>query len=455
MRFYQILNEATLTPAVLKSIDSKSKQLRYVILINKIKAGGEFLTKDGQKIKIDQSILPELEEHAKTGFTKFPSTFQLPLIGGGSITSGKLEKTVDFGGQSGGDKFNRGELAEGWHALAAFVRLIKRPSEDITYQDLIQFLPRIQNEKAFTITAKETENPKIADEFSLFIALKPGTWAAFTKPELAQKDKVMSKLINTIIADANKDTARYADDYASNNKVDSIEIVGDGVSGETTTKSDIIFKNKGEVVKVRPYSIKAGSVKQIHQVGGGGIDSKNAAYATPEERYRILADDVFGVNGRASLADISGAKEAIIKAASTDDFDGRVKAQNIAYGEATRSLSRKLSTDAGDRKFLKTLVVGLKYMLQRDEPEVILKQFDVKGTHILDGRKLDGLFEQGFDLDVKKGSQAGGLPYIDIFDAKTKANLLRIRTYNSKGYLRNYFEKGPLFVQLTQIRGDH
>lgn len=466
MRFYEILNEggSGLAPKVLASFAKIQGGTfpRQEILINKVRKGDDFLTTDEDedgnyiKVKIDKSILPELEkafnsrEEGSSGSMNFPTDF--PLVGGGTIRGSKLAKTGEFGGTAGGDKINRGELAEGWHALAAFVRIITRPSKDITIQDLLPFIPKIKNGQEYVAEPKEVDSD-VVDKFTLYIALKKGTWDAFQQPEKALADKVFKKLAQVIVDDANKDTGRYADDYASNNKVDAVDIVGDGVSGETQTKTDIVFKYKGETVKVRGYSIKAGDVAQIHQVAGGGVDQTKAGFANPQERYRILADEVFGVNGRALIADISGAKNEIILAASTNDYQGRAKAQNIAYAEAAKSLKQKLSTDTGDKKFLQTFVAGLKYMLRRDEEGVLLKQFSEKGTYILDAELLNKLYEEeGFDLDVKLGKQGNGLPYIDIFDVASKLNLLRIRTYKAKEYLRNYYEKGKLFSQLTRIR---
>ena len=379
----------------------------------------------------------------------------------GKDTTQVVAKTIYKGaitGAAAADKgkvdFNRGEVAEGWHALAAFVRLIARPSRDVTLDDVKKFIPNVENGKTYKLPVSDVENKELSDEFHVTISLKPKQWAAFKQPDEVLKDPEMSKIVSDIVADANSETGRRADVYATNGKYDLVRVIGDGVSGETETKTDINFENETEK-KFRGYSIKAGTTSQIHQVGGGGVkDARGQKKATPEERYTILQDELFGVHGRARIADIGQAKSEYLKAAQDESVEGRLLAQETAYRAAVSSINQKLQNDDDEKSFVRTLAVALKYFQSRDDDTILLKQFTGRGVYILDPKRFDTLHEKGLDL-VAQYNDTKANPEIDIIDAKSNKMLIRFRTYKtSAGYMRNYIEKGPLFVELTNLKSN-
>ena len=348
--------------------------------------------------------------------------------------------------------FNRGEITEGYHALAAFVRLQARPTRNITLEEVIKWIPKIKNGETFKLPVKDAENKEISDEFHVTISLKPGTWAAFQNPTEALKDEETLAIAKDVVDDANDETGRRADVYATNGRYDLVRVIGDGVSGETETKTDINFENETEK-KYRGYSIKAGTTNQIHQVGGGGVvDARGKKKATPEERFRILQDDLFGVHGLARLADLSKAKAKYLKTARDESLQGRLAAQEIAYREAVNSINDKLASDDGEKTFVKTLAKALKFFLARDDDSILLKQFSGKGTFILDPKRFDELHNKGLDL-VAEYVQGMANPQITIKDKFSNKELITFRTYKaSSGYMRNYIEKGELFKELTDIK---
>jgi hypothetical protein len=376
---------------------------------------------------------------------------------GKDVTS-VVAKTIFKGaitGAAAADKgkvdFNRGEVAEGWHALAAFVRLIARPSRDITIEDVKKYIPNIENGKTYKLPVSDVENKELSDEFHVTISLKPKQWSAFKQPDEVLKDREMSKIVSDIVLDANSETGRRADVYATNGKYDLVRVIGDGVSGETETKTDINFENETEK-KFRGYSIKAGTTSQIHQVGGGAVkDSTKGKKATPETRYNILQNELFGVHGRARIADISKAKENYLEAAQDESVPGRLHAQEIAYRAAVSNINQRLQGDDEEKTFVRTLAVALKYFQSRDDDTILLKQFTGKGVYILDPKRFDKLHEMGLDL-VAQYVDTKANPELEILDAKSNKTLITFRTYkSSSGYMRNYIEKGPLFVELTNL----
>lgn len=340
--------------------------------------------------------------------------------------------------------FNAGEVAEGIHAVAAFVRLIVRPSKQIQLADLYPIVKRLENGKTLVLKAKEVES-EIADEFRVTVSLKPEQWNAFKQLEKIQGYPKIAKIARDIIDDANQESGRYADMYEKNGKFDSVSVIGDGVSGETETKTDINFDNQTER-KYKGYSIKAGSTNQIHQVGGG------ASKISAEERFDIINKELFGVHGRTQIINIEPAKEKFVQLWNS----GRgFEAYRQAYTAAVDAINQELQTDEGENEFVKKLVAALKYWMRRDEEGVVLKQFSgtKKGTYILDAEKLDELQDAGLNLVAKMASTQD--PTLRVIDTKSKKALFEIRAKGEEKktgyYFRNIINKGPLFITLTDI----
>ena len=347
-----------------------------------------------------------------------------------NLLTGKEEGTVNI---------NKGELAEGYHATAAYARLIKRPLESVDINDVLNVISKLENGKTLVMKRPEVDNA-VADEFHLTIKLKPASWDAFKDPETTKR---MGGLLDSILADANHETSRYAERFATNHRFDVARIIGDGVSEESVKKTDIRFENKAEK-KFADFSLKVGTTKQVHQVGGGSVeDSKRGKKATPEERFNILANNLFGVDGRFPLADIIGVKDKFLKAKTNE------QRQQIAYQAAAASLNQNLQSDADEKTFIRNLIGAMKYWMGRDEPNIKVKQFTSKGTYILDPQKIDSMINND-QIDLVAKYVAGDLPKIIIGDKVSGDPLVTIRTYrNSKGYIRNYIEKEKLWVTLT------
>ena len=451
MRYLEIkiVEASNLSTSELVTVKHGTK--RIDTFLNKVKTNSPFQLIAGGQITVDPAEYDRLKSIIIPGAK---GKLAVKTTDGKIVNTSALAKTAEFGGQSSNEtegssiKFNRGEVVEGFHALAAFVRLQARPTRDITLDEVIKWIPKIQNGQTFKLPVQDAENKEVADEFHVTISLKPGTWDAFTQATTILKDAELAKYVKNVIEDANDETGRRADVYATNGKYDLVRVVGDGVSGENETKTDINFENETEK-KYRGYSIKAGTTKQIHQVGGGGTVGKRKA--SPEERFRILQDELFGVHGKARLADISSAKAEYLKIARDESVQGRLKAQAIAYQAAVNSFNQNLTSDDDEKVFVKTFAKALKFWLARDDDSILLKQFSGKGTWILDPRRFDQLHDKGLDLVAEYIGKAN--PEIVIKDKTSGSMLIRFRTYKSSdGYMRNYIEKGDLFKELTDIK---
>jgi hypothetical protein len=352
------------------------------------------------------------------------------------------------GKKEGTRKINKGEIVEGYHAAAAFARLVKRPLESINFNDMMSIINQLENGQTLILKGKEVQS-KIADRFELTIRLKPASWEAFKDPKTAP---LMGELLTSIITDANEETSRFAERFATNQKYDVARVVGDGVTDEDTKKTDVSFENEAEK-KFAGYSIKATTTKQVHQVGGGAVaDSPKQKKATPEERFNILAHNLFAVDGKFPLANIDSAKSSFLKAKTLQEQ------QQIAYQAATQSLNQNLQSDDQEKQFLKNLTGAMKYWMGKDDPSIKLKQFTTAGTSILDPQKIDSLIDKDqIDLIAQYVILTDNLPKIIISDAVSGKSLVSIRTKKENRddgniYIRNYIEKEELWVDLTTIK---
>jgi len=135
-------------------------------------------------------------------------------------------RNLYLGKEAGTVNINKGELAEGYHAASAFARLIKRPLDNINVDDVLRIIDRLENGKTLVLTEPEIVNTQIADRFEITIRLKPEMWSAFKDHETVAK---MGRIMDSIITDANHETSRFAQRFATNEKYDVARVVGDGV----------------------------------------------------------------------------------------------------------------------------------------------------------------------------------------------------------------------------------
>lgn len=347
---------------------------------------------------------------------------------------------------------NKGEIVEGIYGAATMARLINRPNADITAQDVykvIAGLPNVPQGGSYSVNAKETNND-ISDNFELIVKLKAQPYADLKNTK--KIDAMMGNIVRSVIAFVNNETIpRYAKLFSENGRPDSVDIISDGISDETGTKTDVklIYKDENgqpirELLKYG-QSVKVGAVKQFGQVGGG------ATRDTLEKRFEKLEFmwEKFGV-------DVSPLKTTFSTANRIED------AYEAAYDSAAKTLADKLAVanDEQEKLFLKKFINGIKYFATLNDDDVNLIQFDEKGYFVLDFKRLDKLLDMGMDLgvSVQKGTAKSDstikLPKITIKDNKTGTPFMSIRMYRtSSGYIRNYIEKEAGLKALTKVRG--
>ena len=347
---------------------------------------------------------------------------------------------------------NKGEIVEGIYGAATMARLVNRPNQDITPQDvynMIARLPDVPQGGSVSINAQES-NSDITDNFELVIKLKPQPYADLKNTK--KIEAMMGNVVRSVVAFVNNETIpRYAKLFAENGRPDSVDVISDGISDETGTKTDVklIYKDENgqpvrELIKYG-QSVKVGAVKQFGQVGGG------RASDTLEKRFEKLEYmwEKFGV-------DVTPLKDMFVKSNRIEDAYEKV------YDQAAEILKQELAGANADseKAFLKKFINGVKFFATLNDDNVNLIQFDEKGYFVLDFSKLNKLFDMGMDLGVviQKGKAKSDpsilLPKITIIDNKTKTPFMSIRMYRSStGYIRNYIEKEKGLKHLTKVRG--
>ena len=417
---------------------------RVELFLNKVKSNQPFELVNGGSVTVDPSEYNRIKQVLvpdARGILKVKTT------DGEMISTGAFKKTADFGGLAGKqDKVaNKGEVAEGILGAATMARLIKRPGTDVTVEDVYAIIKQLPNTATGGIVTKSApEGDKISDEFELTVKLKPATYADF-KDE--SKWPIVAGLAKSIVKYVNSNVKAYSNFFEQNGRPDKVEVVSDGVSEETSSKTDVymVYRDKNGDRRLQHFdlSAKTGATNQIGQVGSGG------ARATAEKQYEIISQ-LFNRFG----ADITPIENKFVSAKSIE------KAYEYAYKQAAIDLKNKLKgmDDDVEQSFLKQLITGIKYFATLNNDKIKLVQFTDRGYFVLDFKKLDRLFNNdqinlSAAYKLRTGGGATPIPVVSIYDKISGQELLAIRMFRSSGgYIRSYIEKGDLLKKITKVR---
>jgi hypothetical protein len=444
---------------------------RVPIFLNKLKSENPvFQTKAGQniEIKVSQEEITRIEKvlsNPDAGGSLIINTED-----GQQINTNTLAKTGEYGGvganKEGERKIaNRGNTMEGVLGAATVARLMKRPGDVISPEDVkrvIQKFPQPNlkvksNGKTVPFDAVETKD--ITDKFNLTVKLPTGNYIDFADWDFMQQDAEMRGYINSCIAyvnDANI-VGRFADAFENNKRPDEVSVIADGVSDMSGRKTDIFMNwigpNGEKKSKKFDLSLKAGTTPQFGQASAGGTKPTSRLKAHSEYgwgKYEQIFGD-FGIN----LPNIG---EQYMTAPTLLD------AVMLVYKNAFEGFKKELQQiDASEEKtWLKTFINNIKQHGTLNDPAVQLAQFEKSGYYVLDFRRLDRLLDKDkLDIDVE-------LAYTISRDKKTKqpkliffnkekgpkaGMFMQIRAKYSADKMNNLIEKGPYLKELTKVRG--
>ena len=433
MRAFELLSEM----AALKN-SSDNKYLRYVndellaknqpIQMGDQKELGVLIPNPGQQVNSRSDVIYGTVDGEKAEF-KVNQIFKSPEM-----------KAWESGKEAGEKIANKGEVVEGILGAATYARLLKRSKSDITPADVFNAIKSLKEDGTTSKSVKEIES-NISDKIQLTVKLKINAFEDYKNIDKIKR--LMAGEIQSIVDYTNDAVRRYGNFFAKNGRPDVVEIVSDGVSNETETKTDVLMyytDDKGtRVVKHFDLSIKSGDVSQVGQVGGGGQED------SLETRYEFVKSlwERFGV-------DISPIKNAFV---GSEDI---VEAYGKAYSHAAKSFSEQLvgANEDSESEILKKFVEGIKYFATLGEDRIKLVDFSPNGYYVLDFKKLDRLYgNKDIDLTAEYGIGRSGLPMVKIIDKVTGKKFIQVRMYRANtGYVRNYVEKGPILKKVTRVR---
>lgn len=451
--FDNILNEASLAQ---KTFYQKS---RLENLIKRLKAKDEFLTVDGDKIKIPITgqELKNLVDVLRTNYDATGTVIsnkRMPNTLGG-VPLNRLMKTSDFGGKAGvgahGEtegKANVGPTTEAMKAIAIFTRLLNRNKESISVDDWSKVAKQVEKnakdvkEKNKTVSTTFSELTKKVDDASkqvqdtlkltIELSTPPFQRAVNVSPDDKQAWGILQGILNYVNTES--DVQKYNRYFTNNNVKDPVNIAVVGIGGD---KVDILATRTSPDGQERPLShlsmsIKAGS-SMYEQSSGMNVEGI-------EKLYDILGLDPL------SAADAMRATNFVAKEKNKEDTPEAAKQRVQAVKDIYEIIGKQLEAyignrnDAGESEYLQSFLGKLKNSIQGDK-RLVYVNFDARGTYNKLNPQVIDILSHYVDLGVVVDTESKSTPYIYIIDKNTGKPIMHVRLAILKsGRMTNTFE---------------
>ena len=332
-------------------------------------------------------------------------------------------------------KVNMGDVAEGVFACAITARFINREVNQISARDVMGIIGSLapqpilgrKSQRAIYSTTAPNLGVQVRDGIKLELVLGAANMA------FVVKGQGLEQFVDASLQYANRQSVTtWVKTLYTNRRADRIEILGDGVSGQRSTKVDTKVKVTNDKGQLQPInidvSLKAGEVKQFGQVGGIDIQKLSKFFS-----------NIFGVQVDSF---IQGKYQE--KTISEKDVEGGL---NYLYEEVTKKLNDI------NPSIVQSIANGIKLYATGGDENVELVQLSKGEATIYNfkdvGQKLAGL---KYSATVTK---SGTLPQITVSSNSKTLISIRSKKENKKDsqgrpytYFRNYIEKGPLLGEL-------
>lgn len=330
-------------------------------------------------------------------------------------------------------KANMGDVAEGVFAAALAARFFDRTtpliSADSVYSVLNQLsVKSIPGKKSVIANYSDTppNQDGSTDVLKLSIVLGEANMN-FLKNTINKES--LREFVNASLQYANRGSVMsWVKTIYENNKKDTIEILGDGVSNQKSTKVDVRVKITDSENNLLPVdinvSVKAGNVKQFGQVVG--LDTT---------KIQQFFSDIFGVT-----ADTPALSQ----------FTNKVNDKNVsgAFKDYYKNIDNKLSTIS--QSTIQKMGEGIIKYATLNEEGVQLVQLNKGEADIFRFNNVtEELKKYNYyaTLNINKS-----LPEISISSSSKILFTIRAKketdSKTNKITYRNYIEKGPFLGQL-------
>jgi hypothetical protein len=328
---------------------------------------------------------------------------------------------------------NKGDTAEALLGAAMFAKLQKRQGDtigQISSQDLWTVFDKLKpvTNEDYMVTSKDLGGA--TDKIWFKLKIKNTVKNALANQELRKKlDSWAQSPINFVNS---KDGTEYAQEFYKNGEPDEVGIISDGLSEQTTKKTDvyIIVRDPvtGEIGKeLLPVSLKAGA-EQFAQHSG-------SKFSAMEEMFGKLGIDLPNLQSRYD---------------SMINTDKKTEAASMVYKYASDQINQRLGDNRSEASFIEKLASALRSWATSDMDNVRVVSFGSKGQY--DVLKFDDLLPKMKLIKLEAKFLPGENPKIVVMDDQ-KGILFQMRTYlqkTKKGfYQRNVIEKGPLLTKIA------
>ena len=410
----------------------------------------------GDTVVIDRGAIPALQAALKGA--PLPKLVSARTSkGDAEISLSALFKGAAFTGLEGKKTYNAGHLAELFMGLAVTAKFFNlgQPTTPQQVMDMIGFITAGVSGKnyIFSIT-RQIDYPESGsknDTLNFKAVVPAGSAEAFLEQA---RTRQFAPDLNAVFVSAIKYTNESVSVAESQQRVrqdpnnNHIDVISDGTTDATSTKADLTLKIDG--TKVNLLSLKTYSSDTLGQISGTKFDALREWFKIGfnidiEQRRNQFADNL--------------TKEQKLKAVFTL-YD------EVIYPQFSDLIARQ--SPGTEAKIVEHLAKAANYYARGSSLEnVEIVKLDDKiatGSYkIL--RFSDNLHEamRHLDLDLKyiKGKTGKGRtiqiwikPEADEKVADGANKLCQFRSQLMGGYLRNYFESGPMLEALTHIDTD-
>lgn len=380
------------------------------------------------RIKNNQTNVNAINEFSRMGINPKQQKASLDILL--EVTDTK-QKAIKIGSVDKPNiKYNLGDMAEGVVGAAIVARFIykNRNINERQVFGVLRSMPpgKPKSGKKGLETTKDfksaNENPKVMDDVNFYLSLAEVNMTALLLPG---NEDLIRPYVRSAVRYANSTNVRkWSKLLYENNRYDKIEVVSDGLGGQTTTKVDVFVKVDGKPIDIQ-VSLKAGDVKQFGQVSG-------VEFAKQEK----LWETTFGYK-----SDIAGLKTKYEEFVTANQVP---QAVSLVYNKVAAEFNKDMSTNKKN-EVIRSLAESIKYFATLNEDNVVLLQVANDAAKLYSFDNIaDGLKNLRLQAQVTFGKT--GLPTLLIINADTGQPIIQYRVKqefkpDGSPYVRNYVEK--------------
>ena len=379
------------------------------------------------RIKNNQANINALSEFARIGSQAKSQKMALAIS---LETTDSKVKTIAIGSVDKPNiKYNLGDMAEGVVGAAICARFIykDRNINAANVYGVLYAMPAPTNypgkkgkytERTFKSLNK---NKKVSDDVRFYVSLAEVNMNALMDPS---NKKLLMPYVQSAVRYANStNVKKWSKLLYENNRYDKIEVISDGLGGQTTTKVDVYVKVDDKPIDIK-VSLKAGDVKQFGQVSGAEFSKQEKLWET-----------TFGYG-----TDIKTVERQYDDLMSQNQVP---QAVSLVYNKVMDQFNRDMrTTKKGD--VIRQLAESIKYFATLNEDNVVLLQVANDAAKLYSFDQIyDSLQGMNFVATIVTGKT--GLPTLLISTAENQPIIqYRVKQeFKSDGspYIRNYVEK--------------